>query len=156
VPSATAYGVLSALNLAGMIAAGWLSDRVHRPLLLAVIYMARATAFILLLFVADNYPLLIVFAILFGLFDYSTVPVTASYLASRLGVRVLGLSMGLLAAGHAVGGAAGAWAGGVVFDWNGGYGALWIASVALAATAALLVVALGDNERSVRRAPAPA
>jgi MFS family permease len=156
VPSATAYGVLSALNLAGMIAAGWLSDRVHRPLLLAVIYTARATAFILLLFITDNYPLLIVFAILFGLFDYSTVPVTASYLASRLGVRVLGLSMGLLAAGHAVGGAAGAWAGGVVFDWNGGYGALWIASVALAVTAALLVVALGDNERSVRRAPAPA
>jgi MFS family permease len=156
VPSATAYGVLSALNLAGMIAAGWLSDRVHRPLLLAVIYTARATAFVLLLFVADNYPLLIVFAILFGLFDYSTVPVTASYLASRLGVRMLGLSMGLLAAGHAVGGAAGAWAGGVVFDWNGGYGALWIASVALAVGAALLVVALGDKERSVRRAPAPA
>jgi MFS family permease len=156
VPSATAYGVLSALNLAGMIAAGWLSDRVHRPLLLAVIYTARATAFILLLFITDNYPLLIVFAILFGLFDYSTVPVTASYLASRLGVRVLGLSMGLLAAGHAVGGAAGAWAGGVVFDWNGGYGALWIASVALAVTAALLVVALGDNERSARRVSAPA
>ena len=143
VPSATAYGVLSALNLAGMIAAGWLSDRVHRPLLLAVIYTARATAFILLLFVADNYPLLIVFAILFGLFDYSTVPVTASYLASRLGVRMLGLSMGLLAAGHAVGGAAGAWAGGVVFDWNGGYGALWIASVALAVTRGLACRGVG-------------
>ncbi len=119
-PSATAYGVLSALNLAGMITAGWLSDRVHRPLLLAFIYIARAGAFVLLLFVGDNYPLLIIFAIVFGLFDYSTVPVTASYLASRLGIRVLGLSMGLLSAGHAIGGAAGAWAGGAVFDWSGG------------------------------------
>ncbi|MBI1285588.1 MAG: MFS transporter [Thiobacillus sp.] len=156
VPSAAAYGVLSALNLAGMIAAGWLSDRVHRPLLLAFIYTARAGAFFLLLFVADNYPLLIIFAIVFGLFDYSTVPVTASYLASRLGIRVLGLSMGLLSAGHAVGGAAGAWAGGAVFDWSGGYGVLWTASIGLAVIAALLVVALGDNERTIRRIPATA
>ncbi|SEF07136.1 Sugar phosphate permease [Rhizobiales bacterium GAS188] len=156
VPSATAYGVLSAFNLAGMIAAGWLSDRVHRPLLLAFIYAARAGAFVLLLFVADNYPLLIIFAIAFGLFDYSTVPVTASYLAGRLGIRVLGLSMGLLSAGHAIGGAAGAWAGGAVFDWSGGYGVLWTASIALAVIAALLVVALGDDERTARRVPAMA
>src|SRR3546814_19677156 len=31
VPSATAYGLLSGVNLIGMIVAGWLSDRVHRP-----------------------------------------------------------------------------------------------------------------------------
>ncbi|RJG46300.1 MFS transporter [Mesorhizobium sp. DCY119] len=148
VPSATAYGVLSALNLAGMIAAGWLSDRVHRPLLLAFIYTARAGAFILLMFVADSYPLLMVFATLFGLFDYSTAPVTASYLASRLGVRVLGLSMGLLAAGHAIGAAAGAWAGGAVFDWSGDYRLLWIASVSLAMVATLLMIGLSDDERS--------
>lgn len=155
-PSATAYGVLSALNLTGMIAAGWLSDRMHRPQLLAIIYMARAAAFVLLMFVAGNYPMLIVFAVLFGLFDYSTVPVTASYLASRLGIGRLGLSMGVLSAGHAVGAAAGAWAGGAVFDGSGGYGVLWIASVALAVIASLLVVALGDSERAMRRAPAAA
>ncbi|MEO9338682.1 MFS transporter [Mesorhizobium sp. SB112] len=148
VPSATAYGVLAALNLVGMIGAGWLSDRVHRPLLLTFIYTARAGAFILLLFVADSYPLLIVFAILFGLFDYSTVPVTASYLASRLGIKLLGLSMGVLAAGHALGGAAGAWAGGAIFDGSGDYRILWLGSVALALTAALLVISLGDSERT--------
>jgi predicted MFS family arabinose efflux permease len=121
VPSATAYGVLSGLNLVGMIAAGWLSDRVHRPLLLTVIYAVRAVSFLLLMFVADDYPRLVVFAVLFGLFDYSTVPVTASYIASRLGVKVLGLSMGLLSAGHSIGGAAGAWAGGAFFDRSGNY-----------------------------------
>jgi MFS family permease len=152
VPSATAYGVLSALNLVGMIAAGWLSDRVHRPRLLAFIYIARAAAFVLLMFVADSYPLLLIFAVVFGLFDYSTVPVTASYLASRLGTRMLGLSMGLLSAGHAVGGAAGAWAGGAAVDWTGGYRVVWIASVTLAVTAALLVIALSDKERTAPRA----
>jgi len=31
VPSALAYGLLSAVNMAGMIAAGWLTDRMNRP-----------------------------------------------------------------------------------------------------------------------------
>ncbi|MDO5604210.1 MAG: MFS transporter [Paracoccus sp. (in: a-proteobacteria)] len=156
VPSATAYGVLAALNLVGMIGAGWLADRVHRPLLLAVIYTARAGAFVLLIFVADSYPLLIIFAILFGLFDYSTVPVTVSYLAGRLGIRMLGLSMGILSAGHAIGGAAGAWAGGAFFDWSGDYRVLWLGSIALSMAAALLVVALRDDERSRPRWLVPA
>src|SRR5690606_4956215 len=99
----------------------------------------------------DSYPLLIVFAILFGLFDYSTVPITASYLASRLGIKLLGLSMGILSAGHALGGAAGAWAGGAIFDWSGDYRTLWLGSVALALVAAVLVISLGDPERTRRR-----
>lgn len=145
VPSATAYGVLSGVNLVGMIAAGWLSDRVHRPRLLAVIYVMRAVSFVVLMFVAADYPRLLVFAVVFGLFDYSTVPVTASYIASRLGLKVLGLSMGLLSAGHAMGGAAGAWAGGAFFDWRGSYGALWGVSVGLVLIAAALVVGLKDE-----------
>lgn len=150
VPSATAYGLLSALNLVGMITAGWLSDRWHRPRLLAFIYFVRAAAFVLLLFVVGSYPLLIVFALVFGIVDYSTVPVTASYLASRLGINALGLSMGLLAAGHAIGAAAGAWAGGVIFDRFGSYSALWIGSIAVSITAAALVACLSDKEREKR------
>ncbi|MFX6246307.1 MFS transporter, partial [Acinetobacter baumannii] len=87
---------------------GWLTDRVNRPLLLGGIYIARGLCFVLLMQVAGSYPTLILFAVLFGLFDYSTIPVTASLAASHLGVRVMGLAMGLISAGHAVGGAAGA------------------------------------------------
>ena len=39
--SATAYGVMSAFSLAGMIWFGHLSDRFHRPVLLASIYFMR-------------------------------------------------------------------------------------------------------------------
>ena len=139
VPSATAYGLLSGLNMAGMITAGWLSDRVHRPHLLAIIYLVRAGAFVLLMNVGTSYPTLLLFSVLFGLFDYSTVPVTASYIASRVGVRNLGLAMGMLSAGHAVGGALGAWSGGLLFDLTGGYGALWSLSISLALAAVVLV-----------------
>ncbi|WP_137924919.1 MFS transporter [Cupriavidus sp. 2SB] len=144
-PSATAYGVLSALNLVGMIGAGWLADKVHRPRLLAGIYLARAGCFILLSYVAGSYPTLILFAILFGLFDYSSVPVTAGLVADRLGLRVMGLAMGLLSAGHAIGGALGAFAGGKLFDLLGGYEPVWYGSVGLALIAALLVIPLAES-----------
>ena len=146
VPSATAYGVLSAVNLGGMILAGWLTDRVNRPLLLFTIYVARALCFGLLLVVGDSYELLLAFAVLFGIFDYSTVPVTASLLGSRLGLRNLGLSLGLLSAGHAVGGASGAFFGGWVFDHTGEYVTLWYVSIMLAGLAAALIILLKQEK----------
>ncbi|WP_445672344.1 MFS transporter [Pseudomonas inefficax] len=145
VPSATAYGVLSAVNLGGMILAGWLTDRVNRPILLFTIYVARALCFGLLLVIGDNYELLLSFAVLFGIFDYSTVPVTASLLSSRLGLRNLGLSLGLLSAGHAIGGASGAFFGGWVFDHTGEYLSLWYVSIMLAGLAAALIILLREE-----------
>jgi predicted MFS family arabinose efflux permease len=147
IPSATAYGLLSGVNMVGMISAGWLSDRVHRPLLLAGIYLVRAGAFVLLMNVGATYALLLLFSILFGLFDYSTVPVTASYIGARMGVLNLGLAMGILSAGHAVGGALGAWSGGLLFDLSGGYLALWRVCIGLALAAVVLVLPLSDESR---------
>jgi MFS family permease len=151
-PGATAYGVLSGVNLVGMILSGWLTDRINRPLLLGGIYIARACCFVLLMQVADTYPTLILFAVLFGLFDYSTIPVTASLAASHLGVRVMGLAMGLISAGHAVGGAAGAFLGGWLFDQFARYDWVWIAAVGLAGLAGLLALTL--RERAPVRAAA--
>lgn len=149
-PSATAFSILSGVNLLGMIGAGWLSDRVNRPRLLAGIYVARAACFALLLFVEKDYTLLVAFAILFGIFDYSTVPVTAGLLASRMGLGSLGLAMGVLSAGHALGGAAGALAGGLVFDWTGQYAALWYGCIGLALAAAVMVIGLSDERPGER------
>jgi MFS family permease len=141
-PSAAAYGVLSAVNLAGMIGAGWLADRVNRPLLLAGIYAGRALAFVLLMGIGDSPERLFLFAAVFGAVDYATVPVTASLVASHVGLRVMGLAMGMIAAGHAIGGALGAVAGGLGFDLTGGYAAVWLGALWVSAAAALLVLLL--------------
>lgn len=144
-PSATAYGVLSAANLGGMILAGYLGDRVHRPTLLGSIYLVRSVSFILLLHVAPDMRLLYVFVVLFGLVDYSTVPVTVSLAASHLGIGRIGLAMGLIAGGHALGGALGALLGGLLYDMTGAYGWLWIGSFTLSALAGMLVFTLRDR-----------
>lgn len=138
-PSATAYGFLSIVNMAGMLIAGWLTDRMNRPLLLGGIYLLRGATFIVLMNVGADIETLFLFAALFGVVDYSTVPVTVSLAASHLGVHVLGLAMGLIAAGHNVGGAAGAFLGGYLFDLYARYDWVWISSVWLAALAGAMV-----------------
>lgn len=153
--SATAYGILSAVNLAGMVLAGWLSDRVNRPLLLAAIYFGRALAFVLLLFIVRDIALLFVFAVAFGLFDYATVPVTAALAARHLGVGTLGLAMGVIAAGHQIGGALGAFLGGYLFDAFAKYDGVWFASIAIAAVAGFLALAIRPAGQD-RGRPAPA
>lgn len=148
VPSATAYGLMSAINLAGMIAVGWLTDRVNRPLLLGSIYIIRGFTFILLVYVGVSLETLFVFAVLFGLVDYSTVPVTASLVASHIGVRVMGLAFGLITAGHQLGGALGAYLGGVLFDLYARYDWVWWSSLWLAVLAGLLVFMLRERPQA--------
>jgi MFS family permease len=149
--SANAFGFLSLLNLAGLVLAGWLADRMNRAALLAAIYALRAVTFVMLLGITDNPAMLFAFAGLFGLFDYASAPVIASLVASHLGLRVMGFAMGLIAMGHQLGAAAGAIGGGVVFDLYNSYAGLWMLSLVLAAVAALLSVAIRDQ-----RAPVPA
>ena len=144
VPSAAAYGTLSAINLFGMIAAGWLTDRMNRIVLLGSIYLARGLTFIVLINVGADYEMLVVFAVLFGAVDYATVPVTASLVASHLGLRVMGLSMGLISAGHSIGAAAGAFVGGYLFDLTLQYDWVWLSSLALAVGAGAMVLLLRD------------
>jgi MFS family permease len=140
--AANAFGVLSFFNLLGVLLAGWLSDRVSRPLLLAAIYGLRAITFLLLMNVGTDPSLLFLFAILFGLFDYATAPVVASLVASHLGLRVMGLAMGLIALGHQLGSALGALGGGIVFDLFNSYAGLWLVSLALAIMAGAMSVGI--------------
>ncbi len=86
--------------------------------------------------------MLFVFALIFGTVDYATVPVTASLVASHIGVKMMGLAMGLISAGHALGGAMGAFIGGYIVTVTANYDLVWIVSVWLAVGAGLLVLFL--------------
>jgi MFS family permease len=136
--SATALGVLSGFNMAGMILAGYLADKVNRPMLLGVIYFLRALTFLILMNITGNRELLFLFAILFGIVDYSVMPVLASIVSTHIGVGVMGLTLGLLFAGHSAGAAAGAFMGGYFFDAFASYDWVWIVSIALALMAAVV------------------
>jgi MFS family permease len=154
--SATAYGVLSAFNLIGMVLAGRLSDQMNRPWLLGGIYVLRALCFVLLIFVMRDISLLFIFAVLFGIFDYSTFVVTASIVSTHIGLRVMGLAMGLLSASHSLGAAIGSFGGGFLFDLFARYEWVWAISIALAMVAGFLSFVIREKtERPSFGRPAP-
>lgn len=145
VQSATAYGVLSLFSLIGMICYGWLSDRYHRPMLLASCYFVRALTFIMLMYITDNTVLLFAFAALFGIFDYATFPIVASLVATHIGRNVMGITMGLIFALHSLGGALGSFMGGWLFEAFARYDWVWVVSVLLAFFAAFLSILIKEN-----------
>src|SRR5215207_8937236 len=147
VPASGIYGLTMAINLGGMFLSGYLTDRVNRPLLLGTIYLVRALSFIVLMFVGTSYEMMFLFAVIYGIFDYSTVPPTASLVASHLGLRIMGLTMGLISGGHALGGALGAWAGGYLFDLFARYTEMWWLAFGTAVIAGFLVFMLRENRR---------
>ena len=151
---AAAYGVLSAFSLLGMIGFGHLSDRFHRPALLASIYFMRGLTFLILMQIAGSSTLLFAFAVLFGTFDYATFPIVAGLVASHIGRHIMGFTMGLIFAAHSLGAAAGSFLGGQLFELFARYDWVWIVSLALALLAALLTVPIREN-RGGSPAPAP-
>ena len=111
--------------------------------------------FIILMNVGADYEMLVVFAVLFGAVDYATVPVTASLVASHLGLRVMGLSMGLISAGHSIGAAGGAVMGGYLFDLTMQYDLVWLSSLALAVGAGVMLFLLRDQPKRSAEATSP-
>lgn len=148
VQSAAAFGVLAAFDAVGMLLAGYLTDRMNRPLLLGSVYFLRALTFVLLMFISADVSLLFLFAILFGTLDFATVPPMASIIASHVGLRVMGLTMGILFALHSIGAATGAWMGGFMFDLFARYDWVWIAGFGVCLIAAVLVWMVPEKSRN--------
>ena len=145
VPASGIYGLTMVINFGGMFASGYLTDRVNRPLLLGSIYLMRSLSFIVLMNVGTSYEMMILFAVVFGIFDYSTVPPTASLVASHLGLKIMGLAMGLISGGHALGGAVGAFLGGYLFDLFARYSEMWWVAFGTAIVAGFMVFMLQEN-----------
>jgi MFS family permease len=144
---ALAYGFLSAVNLGGMVLFGWLTDRVNRPMLLGMIYILRGVSFILLLNMGSDISLLFGFALIFGLFDYSTISPTVSLVGSHLGLRIMGLTMGLLSSGHSMGAAVGVFLAGRIFDWSARYDWVWMVAFVLSILAGLMSFLIPENRQ---------
>ena len=104
--------------------------------------------------ITGNRELLFLFAILFGMVDYSVMPVLASIVSTHIGIGVMGLTLGLLFAGHSAGAAAGAFMGGYFFDAFNSYDWVWIASIVLALMAAVVSWMIRET-RETQQAGAP-
>ncbi|MEQ8700609.1 MAG: MFS transporter, partial [Bauldia litoralis] len=147
--STLAYGVLGVANMVGMIVFGWWADRANPRRLLAGMFFARAASFLLFMEVAGDLPLLLIFAVVFGLLNFATLPVVATIAGRHFGVGIMGLSLGLLFGGHSLGAAAGAFAGGWLFDLFARYDWVWYLTFLLAIAAGILTLMIRPPERAM-------
>ena len=147
IEGATAYGIYGGFNMLGVILFGFLADRMNRPRLLAGLYFARAILFVVLLYIAGNLPLLFFFAAAYGLTSFATLPVLASIVASRIGVGIMGLAMGIIFAGHWAGGAIGAYLGGALYRLYVNYDGMWIVALIAVLFAGFLSLCIPEERR---------
>ncbi|MEE8363307.1 MAG: MFS transporter [Dehalococcoidia bacterium] len=153
--AALAFGALSAINGVGVIAVGWVSDRMQRRILLGGVYMVRCTAYLALIFL-DGSAALWGFAVLGGMSWLATVPLTTSLTADVYGLRHLGTLSGLVFMSHHLGGALAVLLTGVVFDRFGTYDPAFGAGAVFLLLAGLVSLSIRERTYSARYQPQPA
>ena len=145
VEGSAAYGVHGIGNLVGVIFFSWLADHTHRPRLLASLFFLRAASFGLLLLIAVDIRLMFVFAAVFGVLNFATFPVIANIVVTHIGIRILGLTLGLLFGGHSLGAAIGVAGGGWIFDLTARYDWIWWMAIPLAALAGVFAILVHET-----------
>ena len=84
-----AFGLMTGLNVVGVIVVGFMSDKFARKNLLGAVYAVRGLAYVLLLFLPGMIGIW-GFAIIAGVSWVATAPLTSSLTADIYGLRNIG------------------------------------------------------------------
>ena len=157
VTSATAVGVMGAMNVVGTLASGWASDRYDNRKLLAAYYGFRALSLTALPIIYEA-QWLYAFAVLYGLDWIATVPPTANLTAQIFGRASLGQLYGWIFFSHMVGAALAAFAGGYFHTVLGDYHLMFISAAIMGFVAVGLALRIAPTaprgEPAMAAAPA--
>jgi MFS family permease len=153
--AAAAFGLMSGLNVAGVIAAGALADRWGRKNLLAWVYAARGGAYAMLVLAPDPWSLW-GFAAIAGFSYWATAPLTMSLMADVYGLRSLGTLNGLSFLVHQVGGATSIQFAGLMRDLTGSYTVPFTLAGLLLLPAALAAFSIREQQYSGKYQRLPA
>jgi len=143
--AAWTVGVMGGMNLVGTLFSGWLTDRVDARKLLAAVYALRAASLFILPYVTD-FSGLFVFAIIYGLDWFATVPPSIYLAGEAWGKQSIGRIYGWIFLSHQLGAFISAIGAGVVFDWTGRYEPAFLTGGIMGLVAAAMAL-------SIRRQP---
>jgi predicted MFS family arabinose efflux permease len=152
IQASMALGVMGAMNVVGTMASGWLCDRFGRCGPLATFYIVRGLSLLLLPYVW-TVPSLHVWAVIFGLNYFSTVPPTTALTVNIFGRHSVGELSGWIFFAHQVGAALGAALAGWVFEATGTYTTAFISAALVAFLGGALTLLI--REEPIRSRPTP-
>ncbi|HSE88041.1 MAG TPA: MFS transporter [Candidatus Binatia bacterium] len=153
IAAASLLGLMGALNMVGTIFSGWMIDRVQPQRWLALVYALRGLSLLLLPF-AQDYLGLIVFAVIYGLDWFATVPPSMALTADTFGKQNVGKVYGWIFLSHQVGAAIMASAAGALRTWMGDYQFAFLSGGVIAMIAAGLALQIKPTQQQVTSAPA--
>ena len=133
-----ALALIGLFNVFGTYIAGSLGQRLAKRKILAAIYLGRAAAIAVFLWVPISPTSVYVFASVMGLLWLSTVPPTNATVAQIFGVAHLSMLGGFVFFSHQIGSFMGVWLGGLLYDRTGSYDIVWYLSIALGIFAAIV------------------
>jgi MFS family permease len=137
--AASAFGVAGFLSVIGVIAAGWLSDRIGHGRTATWSYLLTIAGTLLLLLLSFHREAWVLagFVLLFGLAQGARGPIVSSLAARLFPGAGFATVYGTIFATMSLGSGAGAWASGLLHDWTGNYLASFafsLASILIAAS----------------------
>ncbi len=152
IAAASLLGLMGALNMVGTIFSGWMVDRVQPQRWLALVFALRSLSLLILPFVQD-YLGLIVFAIIYGLDWFATVPPTMALAADTFGRQNIGKVYGWIFMSHQIGAAIMASTAGALRTWMGDYQFAFLSGGVIAMIAAGLALQIKPPQRQTTPAP---
>ena len=147
--------VIGLFNIVGSLSAGWLSDKMPKRYLLALIYFARSLAVLAFISVPASPVSALAFGAVIGLLWLSTVPPTNGLVVIMFGTHWLTTLAGVAFFSNQVGGFLGVWLGGVLFERTGSYDVVWWLAIVLGVLSALVNLPIVEKPVA-RMAAAPA
>lgn len=147
--AATTFGLMSSLNVVGVILVGLIADKLGRKNLLAGVYGLRGIAYVTLLTLPGSWSIW-VFACIAGFSWIATAPLTLSLTADIYGLRNLGTLSGLSFLAHQVGGSISVLLAGIAYDTTGSYDAPFIACAVLLLFASVTIYCISEKKYSSR------
>jgi len=147
VAAAGLVGVIGAVSLVGRLALAPVSDKVGIVPAYRACFLAIGASFLLWV-LAGGYPVLVAFAVIFGLGYGGFVALGPGVLAQRFGTARLGGLLGLLYTSSALGSSVGPFAAGVLIH-HGGYRAGIVMAMVLGLAATVVVAGVSDRRHAV-------
>lgn len=152
VVAAATVGVMGGLNFVGTVFAGWAVDRFAARKLLSMVYALRGLSLFILPFVTSVSGLFL-FAVIYGLDWFASVPPTIALTADSFGKRSVGSVFGWVFLSHQVGAAFAAAGAGMIRVSFGDYRLAFLAGGVLAMIGAALAFQIRKDVEAAPLAP---
>jgi len=155
IAAATLLGLMGAFNMVGTIFSGWMIDKVQPHKWLALVYALRGCSLLILPFVRDYFGL-VVFAVIYGLDWFATVPPSMAITADTFGKQNVGKVYGWIFMSHQIGAAIMASAAGAARTNLGNYDIAFFVGGLIAMIAATCALNIQPKPKETALPPADA